>query len=370
MTCQLFTPITLRGVELANRIVVAPMCQYQAVDGAARDWHLMNLGQYAMGAGGLVFTEATHVAPEARISPRCLGLWSDETEAALARVVDFCRTHGVTALGIQLAHAGRKASTHPPQAGRGPLAAEDGAWTTLGPSALPFDEGWHVPEALSRDAIARIKQQFVEAAERSARIGFDVVELHAAHGYLLSEFLSPLSNRRDDEYGGARNNRMLLLLEIFEAVRAVWPAGKALGVRISASEWVEGGWDIEDSVALAHELKALKCDFLDVSSGGNNPGQKIPLAPGYQVPFAERIKAETGITTMAVGMITEPEQAEAIVATGKADMVALARGMMFNPRWAWHAAEALGAETPYAEGYARCHPASWPQVFPTRQAAE
>ncbi len=370
MTSQLFTPLSLREVELANRVVVAPMCQYQAIDGAAQDWHLMNLGQYAMGAAGLVFTEATHVTPEGRITPCCLGLWSDETEAALARVVDFCREHGAAALGIQLAHAGRKASCHPPLLGGKPLGPGDGAWQTIGPSAQPYDDGWHTPEEMSAAQIAGVKAAFVDATRRSARLGLDVVEIHGAHGYLISEFLSPLSNRRGDDYGGSRGNRMRLLLEVFEAVRAAWPADKPLGVRISASEWVEGGWDIEDSVVLAHELKALACDFIDVSSGGNNPGQKIQFRPGYQVPFAERIRAETGIATMAVGMITEPAQAEEIVAGGKADMVALARGMMFNPRWAWHAAEALGADTPYAEGYARCHPARWPQAFASRQAAE
>ena len=369
MTSRLFTPITLRDLKLANRIVVSPMCQYQAVNGAAQDWHLMNLGQYAMGAAGLVFAEATHVAPEARITHRCLGLWSDETEAALARVVNFCREHGVTALAVQLAHAGRKASCNPPLAGGKPLGQEQEAWTTVAPSPIPYDEGWHVPTALDLSGLARVKRQFVQAAKRAARLGFDVAEVHAAHGYLLSEFLSPLSNQRKDAYGGSRENRMRLLLEIFEAVRAVWPKASPLGVRISASEWVEGGWDLSDSVALAHELKAAGCDFLDVSSGGNHPKQAISLGPGYQVPFADRIKTETGITTMAVGMITEPRQAEDIIASGKADMVALARGMMFDPRWAWHAAEELGADTAYARQYARCHPSGRPQVFPVRQAA-
>ena len=369
MSSHLFSPIALRDLELANRIVVSPMCQYQAVDGAAQDWHLMNLGQYAMGAAGLVFTEATHVAPEARITHRCLGLWSDATEAALARVVAFCRAHGVTALGVQLAHAGRKASCHPPLDGGKPLGPGDGAWTALAPSAVPYDGDWHVPRALDLDGMARVKQQFVDAAARAARLGFDVAEVHAAHGYLLAEFLSPLSNRRDDAYGGSREHRMRFPLEVFEAVRAVWPRARPLGVRISAHEWVDGGWDIDDSVVLARELQAAGCDFVDVSSGGNHPGQAIALGPGYQVPFAERIRAETGLTTMAVGMITEPRQAEAIVAAGRADLVALARGMMFDPRWAWHAAVALGADTPYAEQYARCHPSGRPQVFPARPAA-
>ncbi len=368
MTSQLFSPIALRDLELANRIVVSPMCQYQAVDGAAQDWHLMNLGQYAMGAAGLVFTEATHVAPEGRITPSCLGLWSDKTEAALARVVGFCRTYGVTALGIQLAHAGRKASCQPPLLGGHPLHPGNGAWQTLAPSALPYEDGWHIPAAMDLGTIERVKNQFIGAAERAARLGFNVAEVHAAHGYLLSEFLSPLSNRRSDAYGGSLERRMRMLLEVFEAVRGVWPSDRPLGVRISATDWVDGGWTLDDSVALAHELKAQRCDFIDVSSGGNHPEQKIPLRPGYQVPLAERIKTETGITTVAVGMITEPRQAEDIVASRQADMVALARGMMFNPRWAWHAAEALGADTAYAAGYARCHPTHRPHVFRERRA--
>ena len=281
----------------------------------------------------------------------------------------FCRAHGVTALGVQLAHAGRKASCHPPLDGGKPLGPGDGAWTALAPSAVPYDGDWHVPRALDLDGMARVKQQFVDAAARAARLGFDVAEVHAAHGYLLAEFLSPLSNRRDDAYGGSREHRMRFPLEVFEAVRAVWPRARPLGVRISAHEWVDGGWDIDDSVVLARELQAAGCDFVDVSSGGNHPGQAIALGPGYQVPFAERIRAETGMTTMAVGMITEPRQAEAIVAAGRADLVALARGMMFDPRWAWHAAVALGADTPYAEQYARCHPSGRPQVFPARPAA-
>jgi len=370
MSSVLFSPLALRGVELANRVVVAPMCQYAAVDGSANDWHLMHLGQYAMGAAGLVFTEATHVSAVGRISPKCLGLYSDANQAALKRVIDFCHEHGVTPMAIQLAHAGRKGSNRPPQEGGTPIPPDtaDG-WQRVGPSAEPYAD-WPVPHALSLEEIAEVKRQFVDAARRAVAIGIEVAELHAAHGYLMHEFLSPNSNRRNDAYGGGRENRMRLLLEVFEAVRAVWPQDRPVGVRVSATEWVDGGWDLDDTLVLAHELQALGCDFLDVSSGGNDPKQQLQAGPGYQVPFAEAVKRATGMAAMAVGMITKARQAEEIVASGKADMVALARGMMFDPRWAWHAAEELGAETPYAERYLRAHPSRWPQVFPWRQAAE
>lgn len=371
MTVQLFTPFDLAGLRLDNRVVVAPMCQYAADDGSATDWHIMSLGQYCMGAAGLVIAEATGVSPEARITGKCLGLYSDENEAALQRVVDFCRQYGVSALGIQLAHAGRKASTHPPLEGGKCYGAGEGAWTALAPSAIPFDEGWHVPEELDAGGMAAIKAQFAAAAERALRIGFDLVEVHAAHGYLCHQFLSPLSNQRQDNYGGSLENRMRFPLEVFEAVRAVWPADRPLGIRVSATDWVDGGWDIEQTVTFLKEVKALGCDFADVSSGGNDPRQQIPLGPGYQVPFAERVKRDVDIATMAVGMIREPQLAEDIVAGGKADLIALARGMMYDPRWAWHAAEELGAETPYAEQYKRCRPDFWPLAFEQRrQAAE
>ncbi len=323
-----------------------------------------------MGAAALVMTEATAVSAEGRISHKCLGLYCDDNEAALGRVIEFCRRHGVTALGIQLAHAGRKASTHPPAAGGGPLGTDQGAWTALAPSAVAFAADWHVPEAVDAEAMARIKAEFAAAATRAARIGFDLDELHYAHGYLVHEFLSPIANRRTDGYGGSLANRLRYPLEVFEAVRAVWPADKPLGVRVSATDWVAGGWTPEETVVLARELSGLGCDFVDVSSGGMDPGQQIPLGPGYQVPLAAKLRAEAGIATMAVGMITEPQQAEDIVASGGADMVALARGMMYDPRWAWRAAEALGADTAYAPGYVRCQPSRRPEAFPNRRAAE
>ena len=359
MASPLFTPFKLRDLELPNRIVVSPMCQYMSVDGSAGDWHLMHLGQFAMGAAGLVITEATHVSAVGRISPRCLGLYSDENEKTIARVVEFCRKHGIAKLGIQLAHAGRKASSLPPAQGGKALTAEQGAWQTVAPSALPFGPGWHVPEALTAAGLREVKQQFVDAAQRAARIGFDVVELHAAHGYLLHEFLSPISNQRTDEYGGSLVNRMRYPLEVFDAVRAVWPKERPLGARVSATDWVEGGWTPEETVGFAKALKARGCDFIDVSSGALDPRQQIPFAPGYNVPFAEKVKKESGIATMSVGMITRPRQAEEIIAGGKADLIAIARGAMDDPRWAWHAARELGGEALYPANYQRCTPAVW-----------
>jgi 2,4-dienoyl-CoA reductase-like NADH-dependent reductase (Old Yellow Enzyme family) len=359
MTSPLFSPLTLRGIELPNRIVVSPMCQYMSQDGDANDWHLMHLGQFAMGAAGLVITEATHVSPVGRISHRCLGLYSDSNEATLARVIAFCRRFGVAKLGIQLAHAGRKGSVHPPAQGGKPLGPDEQPWATLAPSALPFGPGWHTPEALTRAGLGQVKQQFVDAARRAARIGFDLAELHVGHGYLLHEFLSPLSNQRDDEYGGSTANRMRFPLEVFEAVRAAWPGERPLGVRVSATDWVDGGWSPEETVQFARALKSLGCDFLDVTSGQLDPRQQIPLAPGYNVPFSDRVRKETGLVTMAVGMITRARQAEQIVAEGRADLVAIARAMMDDPRWAWHAARELGAQALYAPNYQRCQPSVW-----------
>jgi 2,4-dienoyl-CoA reductase-like NADH-dependent reductase (Old Yellow Enzyme family) len=317
-----------------------------------------------MGAAGLVFTEACHVSAVGRITHRCLGLYSDDNEAALKRVIDFCKEYGVAAIGIQLAHAGRKASTHTPAEGRHALGAGEDPWETVAPSALPYDPTWHTPRSLDEDGMAEVKAEFVSATERAARLDVDVIEVHMAHGYLMHQFLSPLSNQREDAYGGPLEHRMRFPLEVFEGVRAVWPEGKPIGVRVSATDWVEGGWTPEETVVLSKELKGLGCDFMDVSSGGLDPRQEMATGPGYQVPFAAKVRAEVDIPTMAVGMITEPQQAEEIVASGQADFVALARGMMYNPRWAWHAAEALGAETLYAPNYVRCHPSAFPVAYP------
>lgn len=352
MTAQLFTPVELGGVTLPNRIVVSPMCQYSAVDGSAQPWHQVHYGMLAVSGAGLLCLEATHVEREGRITQGCLGLYSDENEAALKPVIDWVRgwMPGVK-LGVQLAHAGRKASAQRPWKGGGPLTqadAPDLPWTTYGPSALAYDpeKNWHVPVALDAVGLKRVKEAFVCAAERSLRLGFDVVELHGAHGYCLNQFLSPISNHRTDEYGGTAEKRRRFPLEVFEAVRRIWPAEKALGVRLSAVEWVEGGITLEDTVETARQLKALGCDFVDVSSGGNAPGQKLAVGPGYQVPFSARVRKEAGIKTWAVGLITEPEQAERIIAAGEADCTAHARPFLLDPRWAWNAARTLGVEPP------------------------
>ena len=349
---KLFEPADLRGLHLDNRIVVSPMCQYSAHDGSATDWHVVNLGHLSLAGPALAFFEATHVSPEGRITDRCLGLYSDANEAGMQRVVDFMRRWTNTKVGTQLAHAGRKGSTTPPWEGGGPATGEH-AYTTVAPSALAYDEGWHVPQALDSAGLQKVRGDFVNAAKRAERLGLDVVELHFAHGYLAHQFLSPLSNRRADEYGGTLENRMRFPLELFDAVRAVWPERKPLGVRISATDWVEGGWDVEQSIEFVRRLQLLGVDFVDVSSGGLSPHQKIAVGPGYQVPFAAEIKRATGVTTMSVGMITEAQQAEDIIAKGEADFVDLARGFLRNPRWTWDAADALGGESFVPPQYAR-----------------
>jgi len=379
MTSALFTPIELRGLTLPNRIVVAPMCQYASRDGLADDFHIMHWGQFATGGVGLFIAEATGVEPRGRITPQCLGLWSDETEAAIRRVVDFCKRQGRAApIGIQLAHAGRKASARVPwdARGRGGVGPEEGGWQTVGPSPIMHDQpGRMTPEVLDRAGMDRVRDAFVQATVRSDRCGFDMIEMHAAHGYLLSSFLSPLANHRTDEYGGSVEKRMRFPLEVFAAMRKAWPADKPLGVRLSATDWEgEEGLQLEHGVAFAGALKELGCDYVVPSSGGNSArtgtsfsSAMIPIKPGYQVGFAEEIRKRTGIMTMAVGMIVEPRQAENIVLQGKADMVALGRHMMYQPHWAWLAAEELGvdAET-YADRYLTARPASRPQAFPAR----
>jgi len=355
MTSQLFSPFSMRGLTLENRIVVSPMCQYSAEDGSATDWHLMHLGQFAVSGVALVITEAAAVEPRGRISPGCLGIYSDENEAALARVIAFCREYGQAKMGIQLHHAGRKASCHTPQGGRHSLGKGEGAWQTVSSSDRPHDEGWHTPETLDKDGLAEVKAAWVQATERADRVGFDMIEMHMAHGYFFHQFLSPLANDRNDEYGGDLEGRMRYPLEAFEAVRAAWPEEKPLGVRISTTDWVEGGWNPDEAAVLCRELKARGCDYICTSSGGVSERQQIQLGEGYQVDFAEKIKREADIPTMAVGMIMDPHHAESILAEGKADMVALARGLLFDTHWAVSAAAALGdkvtAPPQYERGY-------------------
>jgi 2,4-dienoyl-CoA reductase-like NADH-dependent reductase (Old Yellow Enzyme family) len=342
----LFSPFTQRGVTFRNRIAVSPMCMYSAQDGLANDWHLVHLGARATGGAGLVIAEATAVVPEGRINSGDLGLWSDAQVPALRRITDFVHSQGAAA-GIQLAHAGRKASTTPD--GARTLRPEEGGWAPIhAPSAVSFAPASHaVPQAMSPAEIAAAVAAFAAAAARAEAAGFDVVELHAAHGYLLHQFLSPLANQRTDDYGGSQANRFRFLLETVTAVRAVWPAAKPLWVRLSATDYVEGGWTLDDSVALSRELKALGVDLVDCSSGAIVPGVRIPVAPGFQVPFAERIRREAELATGAVGCITEAAQAEAILAAGQADLVLLAREMLRDPYWPQHAAAALGVKLDY-----------------------
>ena len=348
----LFEPLALRGVELKNRIVVSPMCQYSSTDGLADEWHLVHLGSRAIGGAALVMTEATAVTPEGRISPADLGIWSDAHVEGLRRCTRFIREHGALA-GIQLAHAGRKASTAAPWLGGGHVPGESGGWRPVAPSPAPFRPGDPPPRALDRAEIAAVIDGFAAAARRALTAGFQVVELHAAHGYLLHEFLSPLSNHRDDEYGGSLDNRVRLVLEVTRAVRDVWPADLPLFVRISATDWADGGWDLEQSIELCRRLAPLGVDLVDCSSGGLVPGVRIPSGPGYQVGFAERIRREAGIPTGAVGLITSPEQADAIVAAGRADVVFLARQLLRDPYWPLRAAKALGVPAPWPVQYLR-----------------
>ncbi|HET6430971.1 NADH:flavin oxidoreductase/NADH oxidase [Dyella sp.] len=339
---SLFDPLQQRSLTLRNRLVVSPMCQYSATDGLPDAWHLVHLGSRAVGGAAVVMTEAAAVSPEGRISAGDAGLWNEAQQHAWAPITAFIKAQGAVA-GVQLAHAGRKASTQRPWDGGGPLAAADGAWLTVAPSALPFDRDWHVPQALDAAGIARVVADFRAAAQRALAAGFELIELHAAHGYLLHQFLSPLSNRRDDAYGGSLEHRMRLVREVVQAVREVWPAHLPLWLRVSATDWADGGWDAEQSVALARMVKPLGVDLVDVSSGGLVPHVKIPVGPGYQVPFAARIRREAEIATGAVGMITEPQQADAIVRDGEADVVLQARESLRDPYFPRRAAKALGA---------------------------
>ena len=352
---HLFDPLTIRDITLANRVFVSPMCEYSSTDGYASDWHFVHLGSRAVGGAGLVLTEATAVLPEGRISPQDLGIWMDDHIEPLARIVRFIHEQGSVA-GMQLAHAGRKASTYAPWAGHGMIPENQGGWNVVAPSALAFADDYPIPRALSIDGIKNVVSAFAGAARRACKAGFRVIEIHAAHGYLIHEFLSPLSNRRTDAYGGSFENRTRLLREIVAAVRGVWPERAPLFVRISASDWIEGGWDIQQSVELARQLKQLGADLIDCSSGGNVPGVEIPVGPGYQTPFAEQVRREANILTGAVGMITSPVPAEHILVTGQADAVIIARELLRDPYWPLRAARELEQSTSWPVQYLRAAP--------------
>jgi len=359
MTISLFSALSLGQVQLPNRIVVAPMCQYSAEDGRATDWHVMHLGALAQSGAGLLILEATAVQARGRISWADLGLWDDTCQAALASVLHSIRRHSAMPLGIQLAHAGRKASVARPWEGGGVLAPDHvHGWQAIAPSALAFEPDGPAPQAATLAEIDTIVQAFADAARRADALGFAVIEIHAAHGYLLHQFLSPLSNQRQDAYGGSLENRMRLLLRVFDAVRAAVSATRAVGVRISATDWVDGGWDLDQSIALAKALEARGNDFIHVSSGGLSPQQKIPLQPGYQVPHAHAIKQQVETPVIAVGLITDPQHAQAILHQGQADAIALARAMLYDPRWPWHAAAALGQSIGVSAQFLRCEPHS------------
>jgi len=369
MDHPLFSPFQLRSVEFANRIGVSPMCQYSCEDGFATDWHLVHLGSRAQGGAGLVIVEASAVLPEGRISPGDLGIWKDEHIPALRRIAEFIHSQGARA-GIQIAHAGRKGSMSVPFHGESLVQPSAGGWLPVGPSAVAFSPSYAVPAPLDAAGIAAVVEAFRLAALRADKAGFDVVEIHAAHGYLLHEFLSPLANHRTDRYGGSFENRTRLVLEVVDAVRGVWPDHLPLLVRISATDWVEGGWSIDDSVALARLFHDHGVDLVDCSSGGQVPNAKIPVGPGFQAPFAARIRSEAGIPTAAVGLITEPSQANSLIAEGTADMVLLARELLRDPYWPLHAAIALGEPASWPAQYLRAAPQHSPERVPVQHPAK
>jgi len=361
---KLFSPIKLGPIELPNRIVIAPMCQYSAEGGFPTDWHMIHLGHLALSGAAMLVLEATAVTEEGRITYADLGLWSDEHAAALEPVINAMRKYAPIKIAVQLAHAGRKASSEVPWLGGANIPADHvNGWQTVAPSNLPHADGETVPEALDAAGLQRVKEGFVAAARRADALGLDAIEIHGAHGYLLHQFLSPLSNQRTDDYGGSLENRMRFPIEVFQAIRAEVSPEMVVGMRISASDWVEGGWDLEQSVVFARELEKLGCQFIHVSSGGLSPQQKIPVGPGYQIEFSARIKGETSMPTIGVGLITEAKQAETIVQTGQADMVALARTMLYDPRWPWHAAAELGASVSAPPQYWRSQPHEFKNLF-------
>jgi 2,4-dienoyl-CoA reductase-like NADH-dependent reductase (Old Yellow Enzyme family) len=360
----LFQPIRIRNLDLRNRIVIAPMCQYSAQEGSMTDWHLIHLGQLALSGAALLTIEATAVLPEGRITYGDVGLWDDRTEAAIGRTLESVRRWSAMAVAIQLAHAGRKASTEVPWKGGHQIAPGNPlGWQTVAPSAVPYGTGETRPAALDHEGLRQVRDAFAAAAARAGRLGIDLIQLHAAHGYLMHEFLSPLSNRREDEYGGSLENRMRFPLEIFDAVRSAFPADRPVSVRVSGTDWVEGGWNIEQTIAFAGKLEERGCDAIHVSSGGLHPAQKVPVGPGYQVPLARAVKSTVRMPVVAVGLITGFEQAEAIVGTGDADMIALARTILYDPRWPWHAAAALGGRVRAVNQYLRSQPARLVDLF-------
>lgn len=362
----LFSPFELRSITLPNRIVVAPMCQYSANDGEANAWHLIHLGTLSLSGAGMLCIEGTAVEPEGRITPSDLGLWNDATEAALVPVLAAVRTYSKIPVTLQLAHAGRKGSSRVPWEGGEQIPVADGGWLTSAPSAVEYKAGETKPLELDARGLSRVRAAFSAAAERAARLGLDGIELHGAHGYLIHEFLSPIANRRTDGYGGSLENRLRFPLEIFDAVRAAFPADRPVGVKVSATDWVEGGWDLQQTIAFAKELKHRGADWITASSAGVSPLQKIALGSGYQVPFAEAVKRTAGVNAIAIGLITGAQQAEEIVASGKSDLVALARGMLYDPRWPWHAAAELHATVEAPPPYWRAQPANLRGLFGER----
>lgn len=356
----LFSPIRIGALELFNRIVVSPMDQYQALAGSMGDWHLMHLGQFAKSGAALVLTEAMHVEPEGRITPACAGLYSDDNERALTRVLAFCHDHGFARLGVQIAHAGRKASAQVPSVARNtPLSTNEGGWNSWGCAGQPYGAHWPGARILDDQAMSRIEHAHAQAARRAARAGADLLELVMAHGYLLHEFLSPLSNLRTDRFGGSFENRTRYPLQIFDAVRAAWPSNKPLGVRLSVEDHLPSGWNTEQSIELARQLKARGCDYLCASSGGLSLAQKVTIGEGHQVPYARVLRAAADIPCMTVGMIQDPLHAERIIATGDADLVSLARAFLHDPHWPWYAAAKLGGDVPYPQAYVRGYRSSW-----------
>jgi 2,4-dienoyl-CoA reductase-like NADH-dependent reductase (Old Yellow Enzyme family) len=361
---SLFEPIRVRNLNLSNRIVIAPMCQYSAENGCMTDWHLIHLGHLSLSGAALLTIEATAILPEGRITYADVGLWNDETEAAMGRTLKSIRRWSDMPIGIQLNHAGRKASIEVPWKAGAQFAPDDPlGWQTVAPSPIPYADREVPPVALDREGLRRVRDAFAGSAARAARLAIDLVQLHVAHGYLLHQFLSPLSNQRDDEYGGSLENRMRFPLEVFDAVRAAFPTERAVSVRVSGTDWVQGGWDIQQTIAFAKSLQERGCDAIHISSGGLHPGQQIPVGPSYQVPLARAVKSAVHMPVIAVGLITDFEQAEAIVGTGDADLIALARTIIYEPRWPWHAAAELGGHVRAPNQYLRSQPRQYDDLF-------